>query len=417
MIRTPVRLRTRSLLLLSIGLFCGGFGCSEPVVEKPSSPSPDLHYHTAFQAHFDAATSRVAVEIDLQQTSGQVKELNFDAPKARYQINDSDGVATVTDARIRWTPPENGGVLRYQFDVNERSAGHPSQSQQSQFAITRLGDIFPRAKARTVKGASNSLSMSLSGPPQWSFETAYGSLNQSIELDAGPRAYNRPLGWLLAGELGTRRETISEVKVSVSAPKDSGVRRMDILAFLRWVLPELQKMVPALPDRLLVIGAPDDMWRGGISAPNSLYIHTDRPMVSENGTSTLLHELVHVAGVHSAAPGADWIVEGLAEYTGILVLQQSGGTSATRLERTLTSLRDWATRENGRLTDPSTGANTATAVLLFDRLNQELKAAGVPFGQLLTSLIEQGEFSERTLEETTTRLLGQPSRVLAERAP
>ena len=43
-----------------------------------------------------------------------------------------------------------------------------------------------------------------------------------------------------------------------------------------------------------VVGAADPMWRGGLSASNSLFLHADRPLISENGTSTLVHELTHV---------------------------------------------------------------------------------------------------------------------------
>ena len=50
-----------------------------------------------------------------------------------------------------------------------------------------------------------------------------------------------------------------------------------------------------------------------MSGPGSLYVHADRPMISENGTSTMLHELVHVAMGVSGSAHDDWLVEGLAE--------------------------------------------------------------------------------------------------------
>jgi hypothetical protein len=56
------------------------------------------------------------------------------------------------------------------------------------------------------------------------------------------------------------------------------------------------------------------MWRGGLPGPASLYLHADRPLISGNSTSTLLHELVHVAQSYRAAKDEDWIVEGIAEY-------------------------------------------------------------------------------------------------------
>ena len=48
--------------------------------------------------------------------------------------------------------------------------------------------------------------------------------------------------------------------------------------------------------RLLIVSAGDPMWRGGLSGPSSMFLHSDRPLISENRTSTLLHEL----GAHRA---------------------------------------------------------------------------------------------------------------------
>ena len=53
--------------------------------------------------------------------------------------------------------------------------------------------------------------------------------------------------------------------VAVSAPVGSGVRRLDTLAFLQWTLPELARVLPSLPANLFIAGAPDGMWRGGLS--------------------------------------------------------------------------------------------------------------------------------------------------------
>ena len=99
---------------------------------------------------------------------------------------------------------------------------------------------------------------------------ATDSLQRAKILPAGKRAFNRPEGWLIAGELGTRQDTISGIKVAVSAPTGTSYRRMDTLVFLRLVLPELQNLSPTLPERLLIVGAPSPMWRGGLSAPGSL---------------------------------------------------------------------------------------------------------------------------------------------------
>ncbi len=102
---------------------------------------------------------------------------------------------------------------------------------------------------------------------------------------------------------------------------------MDILTLLTFVWPEVQSVFPRDPKKLLIVGAGDPMWRGGLSGPNSLYMHADRPLVSENGTSSLVHELVHVFSRISDADRSDWISEGLAEYYAIELMRRAGGMS------------------------------------------------------------------------------------------
>jgi predicted metalloprotease with PDZ domain len=152
-----------------------------------------------------------------------------------------------------------------------------------------------------------------------------------------------------------------------------GVRHLDMLAFLRWNLPALVKVFPAFPQRLLAVSAADPMWRGGLSGPNSLYIHADRPLISGNGTSTLLHELVHVAQGYRAAQDEDWIVEAIAEYYTLEIMRRSGTISSARYERGLDKLDDWAARAEGLQAESSAGARTAKGVAVMQRLDAELR--------------------------------------------
>lgn len=376
--------------------------------------APTAVYETAFKATFSKDSPVVEVEITLNQTRRVVRELDFNVATGTYQLLSADGSAELSAGRLVWQPPAAGGTLRYSYDIAPRPGKRKDARHTSTLAIARLGDLFPAARARTLKGATNSATLSLVGPAAWSFETAYGAVQEPLALPAGERNFNRPLGWLLAGKLGIRRATIADIPVAVAAPVGSDFRRMDTLTFLNWVLPDLKDLLPAMPPRILILGAPSGMWRGGLSAPGSLYMHEDRPLISENGTSTLIHELVHVAGVHSAAEGADWLVEGIAEYLSVLVLHRSGGTSERRFARTLTQLEAWAARDAGKLTDPSSGANTAAAVLLLHQLDLELQARRSSFDRLLAELFARGEFSQAALVASAEKLLRRPSTVLTE---
>jgi hypothetical protein len=202
--------------------------------------------------------------------------------------------------------------------------------------------------------------------------TEYAFENDAFSVIRGDRRFAQPAGWIAIGNLGVRRERIAGVRVAVAAPVGQAVRRMDMLALANWVLPEMARLLPALPGRITIVSAGDPMWRGGLSAPQSMFIHADRPLISENGTSTLVHELLHVSFGLTAAEGYDWIVEGLAEYYTLEVLERSGTITMRRRERALESLADWARDANNLCGDPSTGATTALAVGVFARLDDEI---------------------------------------------
>ena len=114
------------------------------------------------------------------------------------------------------------------------------------------------------------------------------------------------------------------------------------------------------------------MWRGGLSAPGSFYVHAERPLISENGTSTIMHEAMHIGLSVSAVKGADWIIEGLAEYYSLEILRRSGTISARRYQSAISELARWGSNVKTLCTDPSTGAVTARAVTLFAKLNNEI---------------------------------------------
>ena len=132
------------------------------------------------------------------------------------------------------------------------------------------------------------------------------------------------------------------------------------------------------------------MWRGGLSAPTSLYLHPDRPLISGNGTSTLLHELVHLAVRDVSGEPDDWLVEGLAEYYSLDILRRTGGISQGRFDAALASLEEWADRDGGRLAHPSKGADTAYAVLVLHELAGSLEQHGESLDTLVHELLDRG---------------------------
>lgn len=95
------------------------------------------------------------------------------------------------------------------------------------------------------------------------------------------------------------------------------MHRMDVLTLLTFVWPQVQAVFPNHPGKLLIVGANDPMWRGSLAAHESIYLNTHLPMISESGTSALVHELAQVFGPINDSQRSNWISEGFAEYYAI----------------------------------------------------------------------------------------------------
>ena len=391
--------------------------CSAPAtVAAPASEDAD--FTTTFAAAFSADRPAALASIRIEQDDGALRELDLNAPEARYELLSADGDAVHTEGRIVWAVPKDGGTLTYRVIIeHKRRNGQRDAMHAGDWAIMRLGDLFPRAGTRIKKGRSGRALLTLEGPGRWSFQTRWGRIENDADatfaIDDTPRSFDRPSGWLAAGKLGTRRAYIDGRQILVSSPQGSGMRRMDLLTFLHWTVPELVRAFPGLPASVMILGAPEEMWRGGLSAPGPLYMHVRRPVVSENRTSTVLHELIHLAGFHSAAPDADWIVEGIPEYYSLLLLRRSGGVTQPRFEQALATLEAWADEEGAELRDPSKGAHTARAAILFHELANELRTAGHNIDDLVARLLAADRISVGNLETALTELLGAPSPTLA----
>jgi hypothetical protein len=213
-------------------------------------------------------------------------------------------------------------------------------------------------------------------PEKWSIITPYASMvDRRGPFDDPGRRFDRPKGWLIAGAIGSRREMISGVEVVVAGPLGQGLRRLDMLAVLNWTFPHIARIFPDLPPRILVVIARDPMWRGGLSGPASLFLHGDRPIFSENRTSTLLHELIHVAsGIHGDDE-SDWIVEGLAEYYSVELVHRAGGMSDLRFDEAMQDLARWGGAVDSILVKRSSGKTTARAVGVLRAADAEIREA------------------------------------------
>ena len=245
------------------------------------------------------------------------------------------------------------------------------------WVVLRGHDLVPTIRIRADDRAYSRSTLRLQVPAGWRTVTAHPSQERAgtYTVSDPHTNFDRPTSWIVAGRLGVLRETIAGMKVAVAGPRGHGMRRQDILAMLRWTVPKLRSILGRLPEQLVVVSAGDPMWRGGLSAPRSLFLHAERPMITSDLTSPLLHEMIHAVTGARSGPRSDWIVEGLAEYYSLQLLVRSKTVSRRRYERALAKLARHGREVRTLAVDESKGAVTARAVSLLADLDAEIRTA------------------------------------------
>ncbi|AGA87490.1 MAG: hypothetical protein CVV19_13195 [Gammaproteobacteria bacterium HGW-Gammaproteobacteria-9] len=355
----------RLLSLFALVLFVGA--------QAQAAKSVDLDYHVRFLPEEDQAVVQLILE-----KGEAVRRLQFNlGDEGYYSDFEADG-EWQQDAPEQgtWLPAPGKARLSYRVRISHpRDNGRFDARMTSDWALFRGDDLVPPARLDQVDGVKLRSRITFELPEGWkSIETGWPRIGKNrFRVENRERLFDRPTGWMLAGKLGTRRARLGETEVTVAAPVGEGVRRMDILTMLTFVWPQVQNVFPRDPAKLLIVGAGDPMWRGGLSGPNSLYMHADRPLVSENGTSSLVHELVHVFSRIKDTDRSDWISEGLAEYYAIELVRRAGGMSEDRYQAVREHLTKWSRKVDSLRTENSTGPVTARAVLLLQDLDKEIR--------------------------------------------
>ena len=393
-------------LLMAPVMACGG---ASPEADERREPPV---YEIVYRATPDPARARVAVELELRQSGNLLREVRFRTRGKRFSNFEGDGEIARDGNLLTWVPPANGGTLRWDAAVPHRRNGDGYDAWLGEtWGLFRAEDIIPSAATRTATGAYSITRLMFDLPAGWSVVTQYAEHDDVFVVTHAHRRFKQPKGWIVMGNLGVRREQIAGIDIAVAGPVDNGVRRLDMLALLNWTLPELARVVPDLPPRITIVSASDPMWRGGLSAPASLYIHADRPLLSENGTSSLLHEIMHIVLDFDTDRDHDWIVEGLAEYYGLELLRRSGTVTRARYDRARDSQKDWARSSEMLCGGPSSGATTARAVSIFMSLDREIrrKTEGRNnLDDLVTSIVEADDnIDADALDRLTREIIGE----------
>ena len=400
-----------ALLLLAFGQAAAQQAAKKPV-KKPVAleytieplPKQDQARITIALGRGGERVRRLTLKYDAQRYSG------FKATLGTFEES--------APGRALWTPQGSGAKLVYLVKVTRRRAsGSFDARMTADWALFRGDKVIPFISARMKKNSDIVAHLGFKLPPGWTnADTGWERLpNNRFRVDNRERRFDRPIGWIIVGKVGTRYDATGLTEIAIAAPKGDPLDRMDTLTLINFAWPEIESAFGWTPKKILIVGAGDPMWRGGLSAPNSLFLHSERPLVSENGTSTLFHELTHVIARIRGEDRSDWIAEGIAEFYSIELSYRAGGMSERRRERVFAMLREWSRDVKTLRTDQSNAAITARAVLLLHELDAEIKQrtdGDKDIDDVTRILRMLRKVSTLELKAAAKKVIGAPSKVL-----
>ena len=342
-----------------------------------TAPAPLPVFDVTFDVGLSASEKSAHVAIQLGSGSEVVEWIRFRFDPLRYRSIEANGELVEHEGGLEWRPPAKGGELRYVYSIDHLRDNNSYDSRCAKsWAIMRGEDLVPRMRIRTVPVARSESRMTVRLPEGWSASLPYRRLVGGRYDLKNPRTrFDRPSGWFAFGKLGVVRETIAGTRVAVAGPANQGIRRMDLLALMKWTMPSLAKVFGRLPERIQVVVAGDPMWRGGLSGPRSVYLHVDRPLIGQDSTSPLLHELVHSMMNANSGKDGNWVVEGLAEYYSLALLRRSETLTASRYEAAIEGIRNRAAGGGDLRMAEVDSATRAKAVVVLMEIDDAIRDA------------------------------------------
>ncbi|MGY2263154.1 hypothetical protein [Pseudomonas sp. SDO55104_S430] len=377
----------------------------------------DLDYHVRLLPQSDQAE----VRLTLAQGSA-VRSLDFDlGDGSRYSDFKADGQWQLTpgaQARGIWRPATDKASLTYRVHISHaRKNGSFDTRMTPNWALLRGEDLVPPARLDQQDGIELVSRLEFELPNGWkSVETAWPRIGKNkFRIDNVSRLFDRPTGWMLAGNLGSRRTRLGETEVTVASPQRQGMRRMDVLTLLTFVWPQVQAVYERHPSKLLIVGANDPMWRGSLAAHESIYLNTHLPLVSESGSSALVRELAQLFGRINDKQRSDWISEGFAEYYAIELVRRAGGMSDERYQ----SLQERLTKAGQKVTtlrsEQVSPAQIAKAVVLMQELDREIRLKTRnkrSLDDVLRGAMRLGTLDTKEFVQLSESVIGDSSKVL-----
>jgi len=245
----------------------------------------------------------------------------------RFSALEATGKVDRHGSTVVWRPGGPYAHLRYTIDVAHRRGAGPrfDSYAASDWIATRALYLFPEINVRFRGGTRQARSRArvlFQLPRGWraaGIGAPVGAAGDAFSVDEPGKRFDRPRGWYLLGRIGRHRRRIAGMDVTVAQAPGSALDARRLLRLYGHTVPLLADILGPPPARLLVVSAPDPMWRGGLSGEDSFFVNGRIPLRSADKTCSYLHELFHVW--QPFRPGRDgrWISEGLAEYYSLVL--------------------------------------------------------------------------------------------------
>lgn len=392
-------------------LLCSFWLCL--LVGMAHAKDPSIDYFVEFVPEDNKAEVRIVMT-----DAGWMSYARFNTKDYRIDNWQGTGELEQKDDTLTWRPNAETAEISYTVDLprQRRSGGYDSYITED-WTLLRGERIVPPIAVTRPEGISTQVHMEFTLPENWPVvHTGWPEVGKHrFHIDNPRYIFPRPAGWIVAGKLTAQQEKLMGTEVVVAAPRGEQFRPVEYLAFISMVWPEVTKAFDDMPPKILITGANDPMWRGGLSAPNSYYVHSDRPLVSANGTSTPIHELVHVVtGIHGKKTH-NWIPEGVAEYYTVELLHRAGAFSAERKARVFAELDEWSQEVETLRHKNSTSRITGQAAALFHQLDGELRQRSdgrLTLDDLIRQVLPKKTLDTADLQAAFVELMGEESAVL-----
>ncbi|MFV0276000.1 MAG: hypothetical protein ACK5HY_02300, partial [Parahaliea sp.] len=239
------------------------------------------NYEVLYRVSLLPAEGEARVEIRLKGER-LPSRLTLHTDPGRHRDFSSDDPLEISEDTAVWRPKASPASLSYTFSIDHRKGNGAFDAMSTgDWAVLRSDQLVPPIAVKAPKGLQSRAELVLDLPRGWSAAVPYEPLDDNslrYRLENPGRRFIQPRGWLILGDISSRQDMVDGVHVRIAAPAGQDIRLLDALAIIHWTLPNLKSNFPGFPPRLLVVSAGDPMWRGGLSAPNSLFSHGDRPL-------------------------------------------------------------------------------------------------------------------------------------------